>query len=418
MPVEAASKKHWLAGTAGRATVISVGVFFAINLTLLAVKPRIEIKPTDLPVRMTWEWWRTKSFLAEKRAPDVVLFGSSLLMIPTSLVEADYLNQDIDAVKHPHSNFLENKLESISATKPVSCFNFALPGAMISDHYMISKSLFTGKKIPKVIVLGLTLRDFIDSGVDSATSTPTYQFFRHYEPTEGVEHLLNLTPVANLESFYNKVLFLFDKRLELQGSAARALKNYGNSLLTRVSPNANFDTTKLNATESGDGDILGNSNVTEGTFIMHAHQPLPWKDNTREYRKRFASSNERLFTNQLAFFDRFLDFARVNDIKVVVINMPLTENNMMLMPRGMYQKYFDAMNIRAHQDELVFADLNDRNKFQLSDFQDTAHMNGVGGAKLMKAIADTLTNDPTVKTALASKMHMHMSTANKTLETY
>lgn len=418
MPVESESKKHWLAGTAGRATVISVGVFFAINLTLLAIKPRIEIKPTDLPVKMTWEWWRTKYFIAEKRAPDVVLFGSSLMMIPSTLVEADYLNADIDAVKHQHSKFLENKLAPIAATKPVSCFNFALPGAMISDHYMITKSLFRGEKIPKVIVMGLTLRDFIDCGVDSATSTATYQFFRHYEPTDGVEHLLNITPGANIEAFYNKVLFLFDKRLELQGSAARAMKSLGNSLLSKVSPKPEFDTTKLDATASGDGDILGNSTVTQGSFIIHAHLPLPWKDNTREYRKRFASANERLFTNQLAFFDRFLDYARLNDIKVVVINMPLTERNMMLMPRGMYQKYFNAMNIRAHQDEIVFADLNDRNKFQISDFQDTAHMNGAGGAKLMQAIADTLTNDPTVKAALGANGRHNVRTANKSTETY
>ncbi len=50
-----------------------------------------------------------------------------------------------------------------------------------------------------------------------------------------------------------------------------------------------------NHQKKGDGNILGNATVTEGTFILPPHKVLPWKDNTREYKKRFASPNEKLF---------------------------------------------------------------------------------------------------------------------------
>ncbi len=399
MPEPSPAKKSRLSSIPGRPIVCALVLFAFINLALAAIKPNLQVKPTELPVRLSWEWWRTKSYLAEPTAPDVVLMGSSLLMIPASMVDADFLNRNIDAVKHPHSEFLEQRLKEAGATRKISCFNFALPGAIISDQYLTAHSLFTGNRAPKVIVLGLSLRDFIDSGVDSATSTPTYQFFRHFDKTNDVKDLLTVSPQATAEEFYNKINYLSDKRLELQAYFARPIKEAGATALVNIPVNSKFDATK--SQEKGDGDILGNATVTEGNFIMPPHRVLPWKDNTREYKKRFASANEKLFSNQMAFFDKLLADAKANHIKVVVANMPLTDKNMSLMPKGMYEKYLNEVNIRAQRGDLSLVDLNTQWVFQDSDFQDTAHMNAAGGAKFMDLLAKSISMNRKVREALS-----------------
>jgi len=408
-------KKSWLSAIPGRPIVCALIAFAGINIALSVIKPNLQVKPTELPVRLSWEWWRTKSYLAEPKAPDVVVMGSSLMMIPTSLIDADFLNKNIDAVKHPHSVFLEKKLQEVGAPKEISCFNFALPGAMISDQYFTEHSLFNGERAPKVILLGLTLRDFIDSGVDSATSTPTYQFFRHFDKTNDVQHLLTVSPQAAAEAFYNNINYLSDKRLELQTYFSKPFNEAGKSALSGI-PVSNFDAKGTD--EKGDGNILGNATVTEGNFILPPHQVIPWKDNTREYKKRFASPNEKLFQNQIAFFDKLLSDAKANNVKVVVANMPLTEKNMSLMPKGMYEKYMTEMNARAQRGEFSFIDLNSHWIFHDSDFQDTAHLNAQGGAKFMDMVAKSLSMNRKVRQALAINDNSGAATAARTNHTF
>lgn len=398
MPEQTQVKNSWLSAIPGRPIVCALILFAGINVALSAIKPDLQVRPTELPVRLSWEWWRTKSYLAEPKAPDVVVMGSSLMMIPTSLIDADFLNKNIDAVKHPHSVFLERKLQDAGAPKGISCFNFALPGAMISDQYFTAHALFTGERAPKVILLGLTLRDFIDSGVDSATSTPTYQFFRHFEKTNDVQHLLTITPQSAIEAFYNNLNYLSDKRLELQAYFSKPINKVGSYALASI-PVSSFDA--KNTEEKGDSNILGNAAVTEGNFILPPHKVIPWKDNTREYKKRFASANERLFQNQVAFLDKLLADAKANRVKVVVANMPLTEKNMSLMPKGMYQKYLHEMNARAQRGEFSLIDLNSQWVFHDTDFQDTAHLNATGGAKFMALVAKSLAGNNLVRRALA-----------------
>lgn len=399
MPEQNHKVKSWLSVVPGRPIVCALVLFVGINVGLSALKPNLQIKPTELPVRLSWEWWRTKSYLSEPKAPDVVVMGSSLMMIPTSLIDADFLNRNIDAVKHPHSVFLEKRLQESGAPSDISCFNFALPGAMISDQYFTAHSLFTGNRAPKVMLLGLTLRDFIDSGVDSATSTPTYQFFRHFEKTSDVQNLLTVSPQAAAEAAYNNLNYLSDKRLELQTYFSKPVNKAGNNALAGIPVNSSFNPRETH--EKGDGNILGSTTVTEGNFILPPHKVTPWKDNTREYKKRFASANEKLFQNQVAFFDKLLADARANHVKVVVANMPLTEKNMSLMPPGMYAKYMDEMTRRAERGDISLVNLNSHWVFHDADFQDTAHLNAAGGAKFMDLVAKSLANNDKVKEALA-----------------
>jgi hypothetical protein len=112
-----------------------------VDFALVAVNPFGKVDPRRLPSPHSWEWWRTKSYLSADKAPDVVLLGSSLVMIPTPMLDADYLNKTLDCVHHDHSIYMQDRLGDSVGVKDLSCINLGLPGGMISDDYMVARYL-------------------------------------------------------------------------------------------------------------------------------------------------------------------------------------------------------------------------------------------------------------------------------------
>ena len=88
--------------------------------------------------------------------PDVVLLGSSLIMSP--VWTADFHRFGFPAVqdfyRHHHYKMLEQALTAKGeSTKQV--FSFAVPGAMVSDMYLVVDKLLKGDKAPPVVVYGV-----------------------------------------------------------------------------------------------------------------------------------------------------------------------------------------------------------------------------------------------------------------------
>ena len=86
----------------GSVFLLSLGLFAAVNAALFAWQPLPPMPINRIPTKPTWESHRTRDFMAGAQAPDTVLFGSSLMMIPTACRDADYLNVTIDPVVHPY----------------------------------------------------------------------------------------------------------------------------------------------------------------------------------------------------------------------------------------------------------------------------------------------------------------------------
>jgi hypothetical protein len=127
----------------GSVFLLSLGLFAVVNAGLVCFgNLSVPMSVDRIPTKPTWESHRTRDFMAGAQAPDAVLFGSSLMMIPTACRDADYLNVTIDPVVHPYSQYLQAKIAEKTGLQ-LKCFNFALPGGMISDHYMIVSSLFS-----------------------------------------------------------------------------------------------------------------------------------------------------------------------------------------------------------------------------------------------------------------------------------
>jgi hypothetical protein len=373
-----------------------VALLLIVNCFLWTLSPLSSVDPESLPSAHTWVWWATHEYLGQRQTPSVVLLGSSLMMHPISRLDADTLNTDLDYVHHHYSKYIGDAIDTRLGTRQTNCFNFALPGGMVSDDYMITRALFHGEKKPRIIVLGLSLRDFIDNGVHCAASTPAFKYLQRYTQTDDLVDISMPQIWQQLDYWQGKCFYLWGKKLDLQVVLSQATKSYLAPLAGRY----------LAASKLNDLDPARNlpsnlrSEVEEGMFIVKTHQAYSFEDNSQEYIKRYRNGNSSLFAIQTKFLDKLMMLAQSENIKVVIVNMPLTPTNMSLMPPGYYQKYLATLNTEAGRYGAPLIDLNGNKTFVMPDFYDTSHMNSQGGKKLADAIISTLSGNQTLAQAL------------------
>ncbi len=382
-------------------SALSLGVFLLVNYWCQANALIPSVQPTKLPVKHNWQWWRSNEYTSQTNNPDVVLMGSSLIMIPITLVEADHSNKQIDSVKHYRSTCLEDGLQNTqnqSRKTSVTVFNFALPGSMVSDQYMVASSLFKDKQKPKLLVLGLTLRDFIDSGVECAASTPTYQFFKHYFEGQAQEDLSKVAIQTSQlwQGVTEKAQDWMDRNLYLSGKRLSA-QYLNNSFWQKEISGVTGGVEKLDdnlviAPSKDMMDSLFGDAVEPGQFLFTPYATAPYQDNTREYKRRFKDYDPAKLAIQEKFLTKLLAHCKEQNIEVMVVNMPLTPQNMALMPDGAYDKYFSSTKKLVQSSGGRFVDLNN-GSFGIDNFKDTAHMNSAGGKKLVESITASIKGD-------------------------
>ncbi len=389
------------------AFVTALAVFLTLNLGLALSRPLVPLKASELPNRASWECQRALRFQRDSATatPDVVLFGSSLMMIPTTCAEADFQGKIIDPVLEPYSNKLSQLLKSRGRAFQ-RCFNFAMPGAVISDHYLVSKALFKENQRPRLVVLGITLRDFMDCGVDSVAATPAYNYFHRYLSEAELDELVKTGQGGawqNRDYLVNKWLYIYGRRLELQKLVQTAASRTTTDALQALKlpmaakPALSYEElckpreNSLKNQKDNIDALMAAQEVKPGNFLILPNMQLPWQDNTREYKKRFAHKNEAVFKGQMACLDKLLALNESLGIETLIVNMPVTPMNMKLMPRGSYERYNAALNTVAQTRQVKVLDLN--GSFDMSCFRDTVHMNGKGGAALLNSIAAALSED-------------------------
>lgn len=370
-----------LTGVACSRAAAALLVLLAGNTVLAYWKPLADVDPESLPATHTWVWWATREFLDYKKPADVVLLGSSLLMHPVSRLDADFLNRDLDYVRHHRSVYMEAAIsQRFGVTDPL-CFNFALPGGMVSDGYMVARALFDGQRKPRIVVLGLCLRDFMDNGVTWCGGTPAFRYLKRFVNIDDLVDLAMPQIWQRLEYGLGKVFYLWDKHQDIQVVTAETARVYARRCLRHI-----FGSSVKDHPEWLGPPPNARSEVEEGMFIVRAHQPSSFQDNTAEYKKRYRSPNARQFAVQTEFLHRLLRLCRCRNIKVVIVNMPLTQVNMHLTPPGSYEKYVAVLRAASRCWNCPVVDLNAGGRFATADFYDTVHMNSHGGKKLLDAI--------------------------------
>ena len=368
---------------------IALFIVAIVNGILLVANPLGTCAPEQLPSAHSWIWWTTKDFLAQSPPPSVVLLGSSLLLNPIQEEEADYLNKDVDTVTTHYSLYLKSRLSNYNLNN-WRCFNFAVPGSLVSDNYMVLRSLINRRK-PKLIVLALALRDFIDNEVPCAAATPTYKYLSRFTDTSDLTELTMPNIWQRFEYLLNNHIYLLGKKLDLQSSASQAA-----SSAYELDWNKQCSNCLLNAFDMSCYIPGFRSEVERGVWIARPHQNQAFQDNSSEYKRRYRSSNKNLFQCQKLFLLKFCQLARASKIPVVIVNMPVTAQHLKLMPNNAYANYIETLRLVSAQYSTPLLDLNSLHEFKDEDFADSCHMRASGGKKLLNLLGAAIVADPRV----------------------
>jgi hypothetical protein len=347
----------------------------------------------------SWVWWNVRDFHNTKQAPDVVLMGSSLMMAAFHGADAATLNVAQNAAFH-HTCVLFERLLKVRFGKDYKSFVFALGGEMASDAYAITDSLLKGDKKPGAIIYGIAPRDFMDHSLNSAASTEIFKY---------MSRLGDLSPVAQEsrgslwemgEYYLARLSFIYDHRPDfiyvqhrLSNEMARKFCGYKEMDLKQ----APIEIRKQAFTELPEDNAPNELMIcppSKSDEIFH--------DNSDEYVYRYKKVSQKQFKGQLQYLERMLKTAQERNIKVILINMPLTELNVSLMPTGFYADYLSKVQTLAKKDNALMLDMNNPKIFPKRYFSDTVHLNVPGGKHFIEVLTDMLKRDPATSAAIES----------------
>ena len=362
-------------------------------LALLDVGARLSypywnINPFDSPNK-SWIWWAVSDFHKQPQTPDVVLLGSSLMLEALNTGDATYLKKPQNVSLHHTSSCLQDDLAAKLGYKPRT-FSFAIAGQMASDAYAIASTLLNGKSKPTTIVYGIAPRDFMDNTLTNVTTTETFRYLSRVGD-------LSKTIAASKPSFFEvidhgfeNISFIYKHRVDMacveQHAAKAALKAIGHHDLDNYK--VPFELRRIALKEVFE-DVASN----ETMVCPYGNPPVPYLDNLSEYRQRYAHMNAKMFKSQLGYLELLLQYGQEQNINVVLVNMPLTTDNVATMPPGFYQNYLAQIAEISGKYKSKLIDLNKPGMFNRGYFADSAHLNGLGGMRFFEVLSQALVAD-------------------------
>ena len=375
---------------------IAVLAFGALSL-LAGIYRFWQAQPTDYPYR-SWTAWAIDDFLHQQQKPDLVFLGSSLMLVPLAGVDADFLNHRLDGSQHHRSVYFENSYRVKTGFQPRT-FNFALPGEMPSDAYMITDFLLKGDRRPQVLVYGVGPRDFMDNLLPSPAATDPFRFLSRFGD------ISNYAPLM-MPQFNERLSYELGRAIYLYGHKTDLADHFGAVAAKQVDHVAPLPASVKPASHEVIAHLLPEYRPFElqkGEAFFRPSSPADlnnFVDNVGEYRKRYKTLKRETFNTQLKFFHDTLETARQRGIQVVVVAMPITDINRGLLSASSWNAYHSAIKSIAADEGATFIDSEQETAFNRSDFGDTVHLHARGGKHFIDMLIGKLSQNPLINTCL------------------
>lgn len=312
--------------------------------------------------------------------PDIVLLGSSLIMSPVWTADYKKFVNVSDFYRHHRSYLLERKL-SQDGGQPERVFSFAVPGAMVSDMDLIVDKVLTGTKKPSLIVYGVAPRDFMDDLAGGETKTATFQRLGDVSDLNK-ENFACASSDEKLELVFNRLVFLFGKRTRYQTKTDAFIRKVAHQAV---------------ATPQDQFMAAANLNVCP----LFQDKKILWQKSLDEYHMRYQKFNQIQFKKQQLFLQDLVATCKKNNIGLLLVNMPLTQTNLSLMPDGLYAKYLSMLRDVSDKNNISLLDLTGK-KYGDDCFYDTVHLNEVGAEPFLSTLSQSI-RDAQAHSALASR---------------
>lgn len=338
----------------------------------------------------SWVWWAIKDF-REQPKPDVVLLGSSLMMNALHGSDSTHYNRPENAAFHHRTYYFEELLKQKHG-QDVRTFAFAIGGQMASDAYAISSRLLAGEKKPKTIIYGIAPRDFMDNTLASPASTETFRYVGRISDLSDEEWEARKGFWERVEHVLSKVSFLYQKRLDfvyLQNQAMR-------QVLTWLGQNMEVNRAPFELRGIAFLQLPEDTGPSDLCFTPYDKRQAKYADNLDQYRYRYLPFKPKIYFTQLSYLEKLMKFAHDNGIEMVLVNMPITKDNMDIMPANFYSIYKKDVLALVSKYSSRLIDLNDQQRFPKEYFEDSVHLNGLGAVNFFEVLADKFSNNSAI----------------------
>jgi hypothetical protein len=375
--------------------LLAVAVVLIVNVFLALKDPFGRVDPNTIPSAKHWAYWTTQDYLQEKAAPDVVLLGSSIFMNPLWMLEAEHLNRTVDIVVERRSHYLEDAIKKKLPGAKLACFNYALPGAMVSDDYMIIRTMFKEGKTPKVVVIGLTPLDMTDDDFYCAVSSNHYKYLAKFTETRDLLDLSMPKPWQRTEYLANQSVYLAGRKHDVQGSVIGSVRDKLNGYLGPLSA------APLSTKEKGDlKDAIYQDEVGPGIWLAQPVGIDYFNDNSNGFKKRYRFATPDKCKIKMAWLKKCIDLCRQKNIAPLIVNVPLPDPALKILPAGVHDALVKRVEALAQTEKVAYIDLQKTGAFDIKDFTDSCHMDASGGRKVMDFVAAEIGRDTRLSSAL------------------
>ncbi|HEY9760728.1 MAG TPA: hypothetical protein V6C97_36565 [Oculatellaceae cyanobacterium] len=334
----------------------------------------------------SWTWWAMRDFRAQKETPEVVLLGSSLMVMALHGGDATAFHIPQNNTLH-HKSLLLEQLLNQSLHRNYSTFSFAIAGQMVSDAYSITSCCLDGKQKPNYIIYGIAPRDFMDNTLPNPASTETFKYFSRVSDLSHIAMRARPSVWDRFDYWVGNVSFLYAHRNDILSLQHRYIKLF--FAKTHLMDDLNLAHTPIALRKLAMLELPEDNAINEVFTAPYRHDEK-YLDNSSEYRARYRQFNHKLFKEQSSYLSDLMNLCDRRGIKLIIVNMPVTAGNVQLMPPGFYPQYLEtvkSMTAAHHQD---FIDMNDPRQFPDNCFLDSVHLNGKGGVTFFGKLTQEL----------------------------
>lgn len=397
---------------------VALLLFALVNLALASflvptAKPELTLADVNLTPEILEEgkpasWWLARTFLTSAKTPDIVVCGSSQIG-GLQAADANTSGKTVDLVFNRRCLTLENDVAKNFG--PSEVFLSALPGAMVSDHFAIGRALFRPSHHPALLVLTVSPRDFIDNTLPSAGATDSYRFFSQYSDMSAYTGWAFHDPWSRLTYFISSELPLraqlavFNQAVEQIVNRLKEVDTSGGAVKSATSSSSSTSSAAATAAEQVKFVMGGyGGNLKPGQAVLTPNLPKIYVDNSNDYKHRYRDQYPVSYDMQFNFMRAFLGQLRQEKIKVLVVGMPLTKENRLLLSSDFWQAFRGRLVEECQQSGAQYLDLSASPDFSITDFCDTVHLNADGGARLAEHISKAIEQSPELRAALKERL--------------
>lgn len=359
----------------------------------------------------SYVWWTVshlRGLTAEEKHPDMAFLGSSLMVSTAIETDVETYKMALDMTLYRRAKFFDEVVQQKTGRK-VRTLNLASPAQLPSDSYLTLKEAISEGVRPGIVLYGIAPRDFINgTSVEYPFETACYQYLRRLISTEEIDRALddataqsstwpwNTVPVSwnlldqpTLRRFFSMQPIMraaVDLRVLAEVSAAE----YVGSLLNGLGiGERHFLYVRYLLPNYKPLHMVPGALLAGWTYNSKKKGP-DYYDNTQAYVERYANPSVQFYTSQMASLKEIVALCNQENIKLVVINMPIREVNVSILSPQWRSRYRQDIERETGKVHTTLIDLCDFNRYTLSDYGDPVHLNGKGGRKFTDILVSAL----------------------------